>query len=114
MGDLSIACSPGDAGRAMYVLAGPAKEMNMDMVKSLSDYVRELAPTAVIRGGDFPGEKHFIDVTLMLSQLSFVPKIREYYERATTWSQDHKGQIEEIKKRIDSLADVGKDLPSLL
>ena len=114
LSDLSVACNPSDAGRVMYVIAGPAKELNMDMVKSVSDYVKELSPTAVIRGGDFPGEKHFIDITMMLSELSFVPKIKEYYETATTWTHSHKGQVEEIKKRIDTLDDVGKELPSLL
>ena len=63
LGDLSIACSPKDAASAMYIIAGPAKELNMDMVKSVSDYNKEISPTAIIRGGDFPGEKHFIDIT---------------------------------------------------
>jgi len=111
--ELSVTCNPRDAGTAMYIIAGPAKEMNMDMVKSVSDYIRELAPTTLIRGGDFPGEKHFIDVTMILSQLSFVPKIKEFYERATTYAQEHKGQIEEARKRIDALAELGKELPSL-
>jgi hypothetical protein len=85
----------------------------MDMVKSVSDYIKELASTALIRGGDFPGEKHFIDVTLILSQLAFVPKIKEFYEQATQYAQEHKGQLEQTKKRIESLAELGKDLPKL-
>lgn len=111
--DLSITCSPKDAARAMYIMAGPAKEMNMDMVKSVSDYIKEVAPTALIRGGDFPGEKHFIDVTLILSHLSFVPKIKQFYERAVQYGQEHKGEIEETRKRIDALADIARELPSL-
>jgi len=111
--DLSITCSPKDAAKAMYIIAGPAKEINMDMVKSVSDYIKEIAPTAVIRGGDFPGEKHFIDITLILSQLSFVSKIKEFYERAVQYEQEHKGELEETRKRIDALAALGKDLPSL-
>ena len=113
LSELSITCDTRDAGTAMYIMSGPAREMNMDMVKSLSDYIKELAPAAVIRGGDFPGEKHFIDVTMILSQLSFVPKIKEFYENATTYAQEHKGQLEETKKRLDALAELGKGLPSL-
>jgi len=52
--DLSIACSPADSAKAIYIMSGPAKEMNMDMVKTISDYMAELAPNALIRGGDFP------------------------------------------------------------
>jgi len=113
IGNLSISCSPKDAARAIYIIAGPAKEVNMDMVKGISDYIKEIAPTALVRGGDFPGEKHFIDITLILSQLSFVPRVKEFYERAVQYGQEHKGQIEETHKSIQTLSDLGKDLPVL-
>ena len=111
--DLSITCSPKDSGKAIYIISGPERELNMDMVKSVADYIKELAPTSLIRGGDFPGEKHFVDVTLILSQLAFVPRIKDFYEQATKYAQEHQGQIDETKKRIQSLAEIGKDLPSL-
>jgi cell division GTPase FtsZ len=111
--DLSLTCDPKDAGKSIYIIAGPEKELNMDMVKSISDYIKELAPNALIRGGDFPGERHFIDVTLILSQLSFVPRIKDIYEQATQYAKDHKGQLEDTKKKIQSLADLSKDLPTL-
>jgi len=111
--ELSITCDPRDCGRATYILAGPPKELNMDMVKSISDYIKQMSPNALIRGGDFPGEKYFIDLTLILSELSFVPKIREYYEKATLYAHEHKGQIEEARKKVDALAELGKELPKL-
>ena len=114
LSDLSATCDPRDAARGLYLISGPAKELNMDMVKSVSGYIKELAPSAVIRGGDFPGESHFIDVTVILSELSFIPKVKEYYEQATSWAEQHKGQVEEIKRRVDSLAEMGKDLPTLI
>ena len=113
IGDLSIACNPSDASYAIYIMSGPAREMNMDMVKSVSDYISEIAPSAIVRGGDFPGERHFVDITLILSQLSFVPKIKEFYERATLYGEEHKGQIEETRKKIDALSDLGRELPTL-
>jgi len=111
--DMSLTCDPKDAGKAIYIVSGPEREINMDMVKSVADYIKELAPNAVIRGGDFPGEKHYVDVTLILSQLAFVPRIKDFYEQATRYAQEHQGQLEETKKRIDSLAELGKDLPTL-
>ncbi len=111
--DLSITCSPKDSDKVIYIISGPERELNMDMVKSVADYVKELAPNSIIRGGDFPGEKHFVDVTLILSQLSFVPRIKDFYEQATKYAQEHQGQIDETRKRIESLAEIGKDLPSL-
>lgn len=111
--EMSITCDAKDAGRATYILAGPPKELNMDMVKSISDYVKQMSPNAVIRGGDFPGEKYFIDLTLILSELSFVPKIKQYYEKATEYAHEHKGQIEETRRKVDALAELGKELPKL-
>ncbi len=111
--DLSLTCDPRDAGKAIYIISGPEKELNMDMVKSVADYIKELAPSALIRGGDFPGEKRFIDVTVILSQLSFVPRIKDFYEQAVKYAQEHKVQIEETRKRIESLSDLGKALPKL-
>jgi len=113
IGDLSITCSPKDASYAIYIMSGPAREMNMDMVKGVSDYISEIAPSAVVRGGDFPGERHFVDITLILSQLSFVPKIKEFYERATQYGEEHRDQIEETRKKIDALSDLGRELPTL-
>jgi cell division GTPase FtsZ len=111
--DLSLTLDPKDAGKAIYIISGPEKELNMDMVKSVSDYINELAPNALIRGGDFPGEKHFIDVTMILSQLSFVPRIKDFYEQALQYAKEHKEQLEQTRKRIQSLAEIGKDLPKL-
>ena len=111
--DLSLTCDPKDSGKSIYIISGPEREMNMDMVKSISDYIKELAPNALIRGGDFPGERRFIDITLILSELSFVPRIKDLYEQATQYAKEHKGQLEDTKKKIKSLADIGKDLPTL-
>ena len=111
--DLSINCDPKDSSKIIYAISGPPKEMNMDMVKSISEYLKEIAPSALIRGGDFPGEKHFIDVTLVLSQLSSVPKIEMFYQKALQYATDNKVQIQEVQNKIQSLTDLGKGLPSL-
>jgi cell division GTPase FtsZ len=111
--DLSIGCDPKDSSKIIYAISGPPKEMNMDMVKSISEYLKEIAPNALIRGGDFPGEKHFIDVTLVLSQLSSVPKIEMFYQKALQYATDNKVQIQEVRNKIQTLTDLGKGLPSL-
>ncbi len=111
--DLSVGCDPKDSSKIIYAISGPPKEMNMDMVKSISEYLKEIAPNALIRGGDFPGEKHFIDVTLVLSQLSSVPKIEMFYQKALQYATDNKVQIQEVRNKIQALTDLGKGLPSL-
>ncbi len=55
----------------------------MDMVKEIGDYMRDIAPEAIIRNGDYPRERGVVDVTVLLSELSDVEKVREYYVRST-------------------------------
>ena len=79
--ELSLKCSPMDAGRALYLLSAPAKEMNMELIKDLGDYLRDIASEAIIRHGDYPRERGILDVTVILSELSDVEKVREYYTK---------------------------------
>lgn len=114
LSELSIDCDPRDAGKALYIIAGPGREMNMDMVKNVSSYIKELSPNATIRGGDFPAEKHFIDVAVIFSQMSFIPRVKDFYEQATVYAQEYEGQLMETRKRIEELNVLSKDLPNLL
>lgn len=114
LSELSLACNPADAGRALYLLAAPAREMNMDMAKGLGDYLRELAENAVIRSGDFPYEKGAIDVTILFSQLAFVQRVRDYYDRASAFVRNQKERIKETTSRLRDMEEAGKELPTLI
>ena len=114
MSELSINCDPVDAGRAIYLLSAPHKEMNMDLVKELGDYLRGLAPKATIRNGDYPREKTMMEITLILSGLSDVGKIRDYYSKSTRLIPEFKKRQEEAETRLRGMEDLGKDIPSLL
>ena len=112
--ELSLKCNPADSRRAMYLVSGPAKEMNMDMVKEIGDYMRDIAPEAIIRNGDYPRERSLLDVTVILSELSDVEKIRNYYLRSTDLIPEFKKRQEETEDKLRALEDVAKDIPSLL
>jgi tubulin-like protein CetZ len=112
--DMSIKCRPSDAARAMYLLAAPEYEMNMDLVKELGKYLKELAPRAIIRNGDYPHKRGMLDVTILLSGLSDVEKVRDYYSRSIKFMDQTEKRKEESQVKLDFLTDVGKDVPSLL
>ena len=114
MSELSITCDCTDASRALYLLSAPHKEMNMDLVKELGDYLRGIAPEATIRNGDYPRERTSVEVTLILSGLSNVEKVREYYSKSTTLIPEFKRREEEAAGRLRTLEEVGKDIPTLL
>jgi cell division GTPase FtsZ len=112
--ELSLKCNPADSRRALYLVSGPAKEMNMDMVKEIGDYMRDIAPEAIIRNGDYPRERGVVDVTILLSELSDVEKIRDYYLKSTDLIPELKKRQEETEDKLRALEDVSKDIPSLL
>lgn len=88
---LSADCDPRDAGKALYLLSAPAKEASIDMAKALGGRLRELTDNAEIRGGDFAGESYSIQVTVVLSQLAYVEKVKNYYDKAVAFLKAERG-----------------------
>lgn len=112
VGMLSIHSNPADARRALYLASGPAKEMNIDIISELGVHLKSLAPQAIIRSGDYPREGNTLDVSVVLSELNDVPKIRQYFTKTISL-------ISAIQRRqlgADATALDGslKDIPSLL
>ena len=114
LSELSVKCNPAESGRALYLVSAPVKEMNMDLVKDLGEYLRDMTPEAVIRNGDYPREKSVIDVTLVLSELGAVEKVKTYYEIATQFIHAAKGREKQAESKLREIEDVAKDIPSLL
>ena len=112
--ELSLRCNPMDSRRALYLVSGPGKEMSMDLVKELGDYMRDLAPEAIIRNGDYPRERGFLDVTVILSELSDVEKIRDYYLKSTDLIPEFAKRQKETEVKLRAIEDTSKDIPSLL
>ncbi len=114
LGELSLSCRPADAGRALYLLTAPVKEMNMNLVKDLGDYLRDLCPEATIRSGDYPRERGLLNVTIVLSELKEVEKVRRYYERSTQYIPELQKRKDEIEAKLKAIDDAAKEVPCLL
>jgi len=112
--ELSLKCNPIDARRALYLISGPAKELNMDLVKELGDYMRDICPEAIIRNGDYPREKGAIDVSVVLSELSDVEKVRDYYAKSTSLIPEFVSRAKETGVKLKAIEEASKDIPSLL
>lgn len=112
--ELSLNCNPADARRALYLISAPSREMSVDMVKELGDYLRGLAPHAIIRNGDYPRQKGSLEVSVILSELSDVAKVRQYYAQSTALIPKMKDRQEETDVRLKSIEDASRDIPSLL
>ena len=114
LSELSLKCNPADSGRAIYLVSAPAREMNMDLVKGLGDYLRTISPEAVIRNGDYPIGGGLIDITLLLSEFNAVDKVKGYYTKASGAIHQLKGRREEFEGKLKEIEEASKDLPSLL
>lgn len=112
--ELSLKCNPVDSKRALYLISGPSKEINMDLVKALGDYIRDIAPEALIRNGDYPRERGMLDITVILSELSDVEKVRYYYTRSTNLIPEFKKRQQDTEVKLRAIEDVSKEIPSLL
>ncbi|MFC2048580.1 tubulin/FtsZ family protein [Chloroflexota bacterium] len=104
LSELSLNCKPADSRRALYLISAPHREMSVDLIKELGEYLRSIAPDAIIRNGDYPRERGSLDVSVILSELSDVVKIREYYTRSTTLIPEIQRRQKDTESKLKALA----------
>ncbi|MFC1898999.1 tubulin/FtsZ family protein [Chloroflexota bacterium] len=112
--EISLKCNPLDASRALYLISGPPKEMNMELIKDLGDYLRDIASEAIIRNGDYPRQRGSLDVTVILSELSDVEKVRDFYSESTHYIPEVKERQKRVEDKLSKIDEAAKDIPSLL
>ena len=88
IGEVSRLCKPEDAASALYLVSAPAQEINLDLIKELGDYLKQAAPSAIIRSGDYPVGRGIMEVTVILSRLSDVARVRDFYTRSVALAGD--------------------------
>ena len=111
--ELSLNCSPADSRRALFLISAPAQEMSVDLVKELGDYLRSLCPEAIIRNGDYPRARGSLEVSVILSELSDVEKIRYYYTRSTSLIPEMRRRQEETEGKLREMVEASTAIPSL-
>jgi cell division GTPase FtsZ len=111
---LSIKCNPLDSKRALYLVSAPAREINVNLIKELGTYIKNMSPEAIIRSGDYPREKGNMDVTVVLSEMSDVEKVRNYFTKAINLIADLKKRQEGMVSTQRGIDITIKDIPSLL
>ena len=82
IGELSWLCRPEDAASALYLISAPAHEIDVDLIRSLGDYLKKSAPNAVIRSGDYPVGRGVLEVTVIVSRLNDVARVRYFYSQS--------------------------------
>jgi len=114
IGELSLTCSPKDSRRALYLVSAPHEEMSMDLIKEIGDHLKDVAPNALIRSGDYPRQKKSVAVTLILSEISAVRKITGYFTKAIDLISVVKARQQGLQYPDRKLAAIFDDIPLLL
>ncbi len=112
--EMSLQCSPQDAGRGLYLISAPPKEIDMNLIKDVGAHIKRLAPEAIIRTGDYPREKNALDITVILSELSSVKKITDYFTQTINLVTTIKRKREGVEVEQRDLEQAFKDIPLLL
>ena len=113
IGKLSLKCNPRDAKKALYFLAAPPEEMNMELMQDLGASLKHVATEAIIRSGDYPREKRSLNVTVILSELVYIGKIMDYFNRVILYISA-KSRRKGMEYEGRGIADAFRDIPSLL
>jgi len=114
LSEMSIDFNPEEAYNGLFLISAPHRELNMDLVKELGDHLRAFAPQAVIRNGDYPRNKASIDITVILSRISCVPRVSQIYAKATALPKVQERRVEDRRVKTDLTEEAGRDVPSLL
>jgi cell division GTPase FtsZ len=112
--ELSFKCNPEDSARALYLVSAPGKEMNLSVIKELGEYLKSLTPEAIIRNGDYPRNGGALEVSVILSELKDVEKVRKYYLEAAQVVSTIKKRKLELDAKLKEIDEASKDVPSLL
>jgi len=111
---LSLKCNPIDSKRALYLVSASAKEISVELIKELGTYIKNIAPEAIIRSGDYPRERGLLDVIIILSELSDVEKVRNYFTKTISLITALKKRQEGVVSKQRGIDLSVKDIPSLL
>jgi len=111
---LSLKVNPVNSKRALYLVSAPPKEMNVDLIKELGTCLKSLTPEAIIRSGDYPREKRVLDITVILSELSDVERVRNYFTKTISLITALKKRQEGVEDKYRGIEVTLKDIPSLI
>jgi len=112
--ELSFECDPKDSQTALYLVAAPTQELSVTLIKELGEHMRNLAPDTLIRDGDYPRQKRALDISVILSGLGDVEKIKRYYAEATSVASKTRKRRQRVETKLKQIDTDSKDIPSLV
>lgn len=111
---LPVDCQPADAERALYLVTAPAAEMKPEMFQELGGFLKSVSRGAVLRSCDYPRGSGALNVTVLLSGLSSIERVKGYYDIVGGLVRKVKNKQAEAEKKARAMEAAARKIPSLL
>jgi cell division GTPase FtsZ len=118
MSQLPVDCQPADAERALYLVLAQEAEMRLELFQELGGFLKSVVRGATIRSCDYPRGRGEMAVTVLLSGLSSIERIKGYYDFVVSLVRKVKTRQAEAEKKARAKARdmeaAARKIPSLL
>ena len=111
--NLSLRIELKDARKILALVSAPRDVLTLGFVQQISAYLQDRSPESVVRIGDYPHTGKEISISLIASQLTEVPRLRNIYLLAEDAFRRGEEITREAALKITKMYALSKNLPDL-
>ena len=111
---LPVDCQPADAERALYLILGRAFDMRPELFQEIGSFLKKVTRGGLIRSCDYPRGKSEMNVTVVLSGITSIERIKGYYDLVGGLVRKVKNRQSEAEEKARAMEAAAKKIPSLL
>ncbi|MFQ5887305.1 MAG: tubulin/FtsZ family protein [Candidatus Hydrothermarchaeales archaeon] len=102
-GRLLLPCDYKSANKALFVIAGPPKELDRKGIEKARQWLEGSISGAEVRGGDYPlARSNYVGCVVLMSGISVCPRVKSMLERARG-VQEKVGEEPQREKDLETL-----------
>jgi len=111
--NLSLRIELKDARRILVLVTAPKNVLTLGLLEEIFSYLQDKSPEAVVRIGDYPHVGNEFSISLIVSELTKVPRLENIYLLA----EEHFKRGGEIRKetgqKVRKIYELSRNLPAL-
>jgi cell division GTPase FtsZ len=111
---LPVDCRPSDAERALYLVLARAGDMRPELFQEIGSFLQKVTRGGMIRSCDYPRGRSEMNVTVVLSGITSIERIKGYYDLVGGLVRKVKNQQAEAEEKAWAMEAAADKIPSLL
>jgi cell division GTPase FtsZ len=111
---LPVDCQPSDAERALYLILARAADMRPELFQEIGSFLKKATRGGLIRSCDYPRGRSEMNVTVVLSGITSIERIKGYYNLVGGLVRKVKNRQAEAEVKAQAMEAAAKKIPSLL